>query len=130
METEITKFAEQYRLRLQRDILGEIFVPCRRGQIYLHGGSILGVLDINEGNARSSPNIWANVRRGLLGAGFTLHQDGDSEGSLLFDAHNPEMGQAAIRWMKAKRKRLVTIKLIEHLGQIGKSRRFEPRGDK
>ena len=73
IETGITKFAEQYRLRTQRDSQGEVFIPCQRGQIYHHGGDTLGVMVITEGRARSSPSMWANVRRGLLAVGFTLH---------------------------------------------------------
>src|ERR1039458_1353939 len=109
MEADIIKFAEQSRLRMQRDTHGEMFVPCYRGQIYHHGGDTLGALVITEGKARSSPKVWGNVRRGLLAAGFTLHQNGDAEGSLLFDAHNPEMACAAIRLMKARRKRRVEV---------------------
>jgi hypothetical protein len=130
MGTDIKIFAEQYRLRTQRDNLGETFIPCQRGQIYHHGGDTLGVLVINEGRAHSSPSIWANVRRGLLAAGFTLHQNGDYEGSLLFDSQNPEMAQAAIQFMRARRKRKVTPELLAHLGEIGKLRRFEGHGDK
>lgn len=130
METYIAKFAERYRLRTQRDTQGEVFIPCKRGQIYHHGGDTFGVMVITEGKARSSPKIWANVRRGLLAAGFTLRQTGDSEGSVLFNAHNPEMARAAIRWMRARRKREVTTKLLAHLGEIGKSRRFVECGDK
>jgi hypothetical protein len=130
METNIINFAEQYRLRTQRDTQGEAFIPCQRGQIYHHGGKTLGVLVISEGKARSTSRVWKVVRQGLLAAGFTLHQNGDAEGSLLFDARNPQMAQAAIRFMRAKKKRQVTPKMLEHLGEIGKLRRFEGHGDK
>jgi hypothetical protein len=132
METDITRLAEQYRLRTQRDGQGEMFIPCQRGQIYHHGGQTMGALVINEGKARSSPKVWGNVRRGLLAAGFTLHQNGDAEGSLLFDGHNPAMARAAIRLMKARRKRRVEVtpRLLGHLRGIRPSRSFEKVSDK
>jgi hypothetical protein len=132
MNTDITKFAETYRLRTQRDTQGDRFIPCQRGQIYYHGGDTLGVLVISEGKAHTSPNIWANVRRGLLAAGFTLYQNGDAEGSLLFDAQNPEMATAAIRWMKARRKRRVEVtpQLLGHLCEIRRARSLQNILDK
>jgi hypothetical protein len=57
-------------------------------------------------------------------------QNGDAEGSLLFDSHNPATVEAAMQFMRARRKRKVTPKLIAHLGEIGKLRRFEGHGDK
>jgi hypothetical protein len=132
METDITMFAETYRVRSQRDSQGETFIPSQRGQIYHHGGNTLGVLVINEAKARSTPKVWGIVRRDLLAAGFTLQQDGDAEGSLLFDAQNPEMARAAIRLMKARRKRkvIVTPQLLGHLHGIRQAWGFEKISDK
>jgi hypothetical protein len=132
METDIRKFAERYRLRLQRDTQGEVFIPCQRGQIYYHGGDTLGVLVINEGKTHTTPKVWGNVRRGLLAAGFTLHQNGDAEGSLLFDAHNPEMVRVAIRLMRARRKRRVEVtpELLGHLHGIREARNLQKPLDK
>jgi hypothetical protein len=79
METDITGFAEQYRVRTQRDSLGEAFIPCQPSQTCHHDGDTFGVMVINEGKALFTPKVWENIRRDLLVVGFTLHLNSDTD---------------------------------------------------
>jgi len=63
--------------------------------------------------------MWGAVRKTLQAAGFSLHQNGDAEGSLLFNPEDPEQSKLAISVMGARRKRRMTPeareKAIAHL---------------
>jgi hypothetical protein len=41
--------------------------------------------------------LWSNAKKRLLGLGFVLHQDGDTEGVLTFDPANPAQVKAALK---------------------------------
>ena len=99
---DIKSLAEKYGLRVKRDDCGESFTPCKRGQIYEYGSGLFGVMVFG---AHASGRAWSSVKRLLTAAEFTLHQDGDSEGSLLFNGSNEAQCREAIRVMGAYRRR-------------------------
>ena len=109
MDSLLELFAAKYHLRLKRDTCGDQFIPCRRGQIYQYGGARFGAMAINEPPARSTVKVWGNVRRALLAAGCALHQNGDAEGSLLFNSEDPAQSRAVIKALKARKKRQVAV---------------------
>jgi hypothetical protein len=82
----------KHGLRVNRDLCGEQFIPCRAGQLYEHGGGLFAVLVL-------APTVkrWNSIRRKLQAAGFVTRQDGDTEGSLLFDPTNPAQCRAAFQ---------------------------------
>jgi hypothetical protein len=93
----IQQFAEQHRVHARKDSCGDFIIPGfqqdkalpkrqeYRSHIYDNGGGQFGVcLVLPEGSAKA----WNNRKRWFLEAGFTLKQDGDAEGTLLFDPTN------------------------------------------
>lgn len=109
---EMKSFADKFRLKLKRDECGELYVPCRRGQIHDHGNGKFAVLMIGPA---ATPRAWSATCPTLLRAGFVLHQDGDAEGSLLFDHANVEQCRLAIWIMAARRARRYSPKDRERL---------------
>jgi hypothetical protein len=107
MESLLETFADRYHLRLKGDRCGDPFIPCQRGQIYEHGGGTFGAMAINDAGGKSSPKVWGNIRRALLAAGCIFHQNGDGEGTCLFDSEDPAQSRVAIMAMKARKKRQV-----------------------
>lgn len=109
---DIKRFAEKYGLRVKRDDCGESFIPCRRGQIYKHGSCWFGAMVIGR---NASARVWSSVKRALSAAGFTPHQDGDCEGSLLFNGDNEAQCREAIRVMGASRRRRYSPEALKKL---------------
>jgi hypothetical protein len=110
----IKEFADQYRVKTRRDSCNEEIIPGKprkanqvedRSHVYDHGdGSQFGVCLLFQ-TARK----WELVKRRLLVAGFTLWQDGDIEGALLFDPTNPEQSRAALKEAGIKFRRVLTV---------------------
>lgn len=111
---DISTFADQFKLKIKRDNCDEYFIPCRRGQIYDHGNGQFAVMVIGPA---ATPRTWSAVRRTLVAAGFTLHQDGDSEGTLSFDPDNAKRSRLAIRVMGARRVKQYSSKDRERRAQ-------------
>ena len=102
---DICAFAQRHRLKTQRDECGELVIPGKAGQIYDHGSGRFGALFMPPANRRT-PRRWGNVRRKLAAAGFEVVQNGDAEGSLLFDPADATQTALAIRAVGARRKRV------------------------
>ena len=92
-------FAVEYNLVTKRDSCGEpLIVPGnpRRSEdishIYQHDETTLGLVLLYD-----TPTLWANAKKRLTGLGFTVHQDGETEGTLLFNPENQTQVQAAIK---------------------------------
>jgi hypothetical protein len=120
----ITSFADQHRLQVKRDHCGEMYIPCNRGQIFQYGADRFGVMVIGP---TATPRTWGAIRRKLLAAGLSLHQDGDAEGCLLFDPANSEHSRLAIQVMRGRRQRRYSLKDRERLSQhLAGVRRIPP----
>jgi hypothetical protein len=106
----LTTFAQKYRLRMKRDECGELIIPGRLGesQIYEHSPVRLGVV-IMPGK----PFVWANARKKLLAAGCQVVQNGDWEGTALFDPQNTTQAQLAIKLIKVRRKKVLSTRQLE-----------------
>jgi hypothetical protein len=52
--------------------------------------------------------MWNNRRRAGIEAGMLVHQDGDWEGSMVFDPSNPSQAKLAIQIAGLKRKRVMS----------------------
>jgi hypothetical protein len=125
---KVEELAEHHRLRIAKDSCGEEFVPCVFGQIYHHGGKQFGALVINEKPARSTTQAWNRIGKALRAGGFALHQNGGSEGSLLFDSQNEEQAKLAIRMMRARKRRQVTVtpEMLSQLAAVRPARGIGP----
>jgi hypothetical protein len=78
---ELEALAAKYRLKLSRDGAGEVVVLGRQGRLGEHGDGRHLQLMLLPPTGRS----WAVARRKGMAAGMELWQDGDFEGTLLFD---------------------------------------------
>jgi hypothetical protein len=104
----IDQFAERYRVKLRLDSCGEKIIPGRQWQadmpkripkrqehrchIYDHGdGKHFGVCLMFE-----TKKQWSYAKKKLVAAGFTMCQDGDTEGTALFDAANEQQARLAL----------------------------------
>ena len=104
--TNLSSFAKKYRLRTRRDEDGTTVIRGSRGHIYDHcDGLSLGLMLMP-----GKPFVWANARRKLAAAGFTIWQDCDEEGSALFSPTDPTQVRLAIRLAGIKRIRRQTGK--------------------
>ena len=54
------------------------------------------------------PRLWSHAKRKLEAADFTIWQDGDEEGSALFDPTNKAQARSALKVVGIKRKRSLT----------------------
>jgi hypothetical protein len=94
----IKKFCEENRLNWRVDDCGEHIIPGKSGHIYADGMRA-GVI------VSSSPKKWGNARRAFQAAGFEIRQDGDFEGSALFDPRDGKALKLAMRYARVKHRR-------------------------
>jgi hypothetical protein len=106
----IREFASKMRLRVKRDECGELIIPGRRGHIYQHNDSFLG-LAFMPGKSR----LWANAKKKFSQVGITVRQDGDDEGTALFDPLNPAQVRLAMKVITLKRRRIPSPSQLEAL---------------
>ena len=99
----IKDFAARHTLRTKRDEVGEEIVIAKHGQIYEHGSGQFGVMFLMD-----SIGKWNNRRKDCERAGMTVIQDGDTEGTLLFDPDNKAQVRTAIRLVGARQKRALS----------------------
>ena len=107
---DVRAFAEARRLRVRRDEDNTRIIPGRHGHIWDHGDDLFGVtlLDL-------TPRKWTHRKKLCLEAGMELQQDGDFEGTLLFDPTDSNQVQVALKVAGVKRKRRVSPEQIERL---------------
>jgi hypothetical protein len=110
----IKKFAESYRLRTSKDADETTIISGRNGQIYEHSAGKFGVIYQPAKNAWK-PKTWGNHRRRCEAAGMTVHQNGDSEGALLFDPKNGELAALAVKVAGCRPKKVISP---EHLAKM------------
>jgi hypothetical protein len=103
-------FAVAHNLITKRDSCGEpLIIPGnpRRSEdishLYNQGDGLFGLVLLYD-----TPTLWQNAKRRLLGLGFNLHQDGLTEGVLLFNPVNTTQVAAAIKIAGLKKHRRVS----------------------
>jgi len=115
----VADFASRHRLRVRRDECGERIITGKRGHIYEHSESLMGLLF-----APSKPRMWANARKKLQAAGFVIKQDGDEEGTALFDPCDTQQVALALRLVGVRPKRVPSP---AQLGVLRKARAAQVR---
>lgn len=103
-------FAAEHRLNPRSDVDGTTVIFGRRGQIFEYCNGRLGVL-LQPGRA----SVWPRTRKKLIDAGFEIVQNGDREGTALFDPANSDQARLAIRVAGAKKKRKASAKQLQNL---------------
>ena len=97
MTIGIKAFSEQFRLKMSRDDCGEPIIAGKQGQLYEFGPAKLAVTVLAKSARR-----WNAARRKLVAAGCRIIQNGDTEGTALFNPGNPEQAGLAIRLIRAR----------------------------
>jgi len=101
----IFEFASKHRLRIKRDECGEQTVLGKRGIISEFDTS-KGLLAATILGAPSAQH-WNTHSRAMRAAGCTIAQNGDAEGTVVFDPADTNQTDAALRAIQARRKRTV-----------------------
>ncbi len=116
---DIQIFARKSRLRLKRYEDGENIIPGKLGHIYEHDDATLGLMFMSD-----RPRLWANAKRKLKNAGFTIWQDGDDEGSALFDPANRTQVRLALKVVRARARRRLSPAQVAALEKARQARRI------
>ncbi len=107
----LEQFIEKHRCRQKRDECSDLNVIGRRGTIYEFDASVLAVTVMGAKNA-----MWWNIQREALKAeGCRITQNGNREGTALFDPENEEQVKAALHAIQAYHRRRVTPELLARL---------------
>src|SRR5208337_5689775 len=101
-EPTLADFAKRQRLRTRRDTDCTTIIPGRLGHIFEYDLGQLGMLVMPNPPRRQ---YWGFARQRLIAAGFQINQDGDGEGSAIFDPGNRQQAELAIRLAGIKRRR-------------------------
>ena len=96
----IKEFALAHKVRIKLDEDGEPVVLAKHGEIYDFGRGRFGVMFMLD-----SVRVWNSRRQECEKAGMQVIQDGDCEGTLLFNPENKEQAKTAIRLVGARQKR-------------------------
>jgi hypothetical protein len=107
----VKKFAAQRRVKVRRDSCDEAIIPgkprkMKRAEDRSHifeDGDKLGLCLL-----LTSVRAYNHAQHRLLAAGFTQSQDGDTEGTFLFDADDAAQAKVAIREAGIVYRRVVT----------------------
>lgn len=135
-ERLLEKFAQKYCVRVRRDSLNEPIIPgkqlCKdmprrteyRSHIYEHGqDGLFGVcLMFSPSSGTQSKTgrsqSWATARKQLRAAGFHIAQDGDAEGSALFDPRNETQAKLAMKLVGIRPRRQVSPEVLKRLAMF------------
>ncbi len=101
----IETFSEKYRVKARKDVDGTVIVPGKLGHIYEHGAGKLGVLFMPYAQRA---RLWSVTKVKGTAAGMTVRQNGDAEGTLLFDPANSEQARLALKLVRVKAKRVLS----------------------
>src|SRR5262245_12472263 len=100
----IKEFASKHKLRI-KNLDGEAVIPCKGSagwdysHLYAHGSGMLGAMFFG------TPKTWGNARRQCVAVGCRLWQNGDQEGSIVFDPTDQSQVAAVRKWFKPKKRR-------------------------
>lgn len=106
MSVDIKEFVEKYRVRTQRDSCGEEIITSRNRlrHVYAHGdGQQFGILLLLK-----TKQQWTHAKKQLVGAGFIIKQNGETEGTALFNPEAPGQVKLAFRLARINPKRVMS----------------------
>jgi hypothetical protein len=104
-QMSIESFGEKHRVKVRKDTDGTLIVAGKLGHIYEHSAEKLGVLFMS---AEPRARLWNTVKAKGKAAGMTVRQNGDAEGTMLFDPANPEQARLAMKLVRVRAKRLIS----------------------
>jgi len=101
----LATFAENNRLKVQKDDCGDAILPGKYGHIYEYGSGKLGVcIMCHSGSAYR----WNRTRAAFTAAGMDITQNGDHEGCARFDPENATQAEIAMLHAKVRTRRRVS----------------------
>jgi hypothetical protein len=115
----IEQFATKHGLRLSREVDGTNIVRGKVGHIYEYNDELLGVLVMPTD--RSQNKLWGYARSALVRAGLQLTQDGDTEGSAVFDPNDEKQVRAVIKVAVIRKRRKASSAQLANLSRTKKS---------
>lgn len=121
-EQRFKDFAKQHRLRVKRDECGDLNIIGNRGDIYDYSDGIHYCVTILHCPNAHHWNRYEAIFRRL---GYRITQNGDEEGTALFDPANAEQTEAALKAIRAFRRRVLTPEQKSKL--LAVQHRFQPR---
>ena len=124
---EVSQFAERNHLKLRHDSCGDAIIPGKphkatrqedRNHIYDNGDGRFGVF-------LTFPTVrgWNTRREAAIAAGFTLNQNAQTEGTMLFNPDNDVQAQLAIRLAGIKKVRRSSLLQLAAIAKARQSRR-------
>lgn len=123
----IKQFAERHRLKLVRDKSDDTPVIIGKGgQIYEYSEAELGVMFITPVSKPTRTHFWRKMSAQCVASGMSMRQCGDAEGTLSFDALNPEHFRLAMKLAGVRPKRLASA---AQMANLAKGNRFQKRPD-
>jgi hypothetical protein len=110
-------FAGKRRLRLKSDECGDMNVMGKRGDIYEYGSGWLAATILRAPNGLH----WNKYRIRAKAAGCRITQNGDTEGTFLFEPENEEQAKLAIEAIRPRFKKKVTPETLRRLAELRRS---------
>jgi hypothetical protein len=117
----IEAFAEAERLRVRRDEDNTRIIPGKDGHVWQYDEDTLAVTLLEL-----KPRAWTLRKQACLAVGMEVTQDGDNEGTCLFDPTDSEQVRVALKVAQAKRKRVLSQDQRAALLEAGAGTRFQP----
>jgi hypothetical protein len=106
----VKEFAQQHGLRTKRDECDELYIPAKRGQIFDYCDGRFGVMVLKD-----TVLGWGYARKALERAGFEITQDGDEEGTGLFNPEDAKQAKIAFKVVQPYRKKAYSQEAIEKM---------------
>ena len=98
---DIKEFAERYKVNVRRDECNDAVVVGKRGSVYDgFSDGRLGVCVMS-----TTARKWNRVRQTMEAEGFTIKQNGDTEGGATFDPANSKQARLALKAAGIKTRR-------------------------
>jgi hypothetical protein len=117
----LQQLAEANWLRIKRDDCNDQVIPGKLGDVWEDDERMAVTIYEDLPDREITKRKWTYCKRACLGVGMTLEQDGDREGTLLFDPGNAEQVETAIRAARIKKKRIMSPAQTEVLARARES---------
>ena len=136
---DISAFSEKYRVRTKRDSCGDPIIPGNArpkdmpqrveyaSHIYENGDGRFGLCLLFETKIR-----WTYAKKSLEDAGFLIRQNGDTEGTALFDPDNWKQARLAIKLARIRNRKILSpeqrVIIAERLKRARESKKPSQEG--
>ena len=121
----IRELARKRRLRTRRQGDGELIITGRHGHLYEYGPGVMGACFTAGPSQEPLTELkWGNRRRACVKGGMKLIQDGDFEGTLLFNPKNKQQLDLALKWIGVHRKKSISSKELARLRELSRLHGF------